>query len=131
MGFNKNGCCLIAGSTDVSSSESRASMCLPIATVAYAESAHKIITTKIAAQVNNVTKTVLSFLCSIVRQLPFYAKVMYSTPLFGFSIKGFNVCHSTLKNSSASTSSYIGYRNNCIAFHCHTQLRTLSVHFLT
>ena len=52
MGFNKNGCCLIAGSTDVSSSESRASMCLPIATVAYAESAHKIITTKIAAQVS-------------------------------------------------------------------------------
>jgi hypothetical protein len=48
-------------------------MCLPIATVAYAERAHKIITTKIAAQVNTVIKTTLSFLFSIPRQLPFYA----------------------------------------------------------
>lgn len=76
IGFNKNGCCLIAGSTDVSSSESRDSICLPIAIVAYAENAHKIMTTKIAAQVNNVTKTILSFLCSIVSQLPFYAIII-------------------------------------------------------
>ena len=73
IGFNKNGCRLIAGSTDVSSSEPRNSTCLPTATVAYADNAHKTMTTKIAAQVNNVTKTILSFLCSIVRQLPFYA----------------------------------------------------------
>ena len=84
IGFNKNGCCLIAGSTDVSSSESRDSICLPTATVAYAESAHKIITTKIAAQVNNVTKTILSFLCSIVRQLPFYAIIIRLTRCFMF-----------------------------------------------